>query len=55
MKAIVLSKDQARQFALDIFDVLIQDIKARKEKQAESTNNNDSGTNQQGREEGRAA
>jgi len=35
MTEFTISTDQARQFALDIFDVLIQDIKAQEAKEHE--------------------
>jgi len=48
MHEIIISKEQARQFALSIFDVFIQDIKAQEAKEQEVTG-------QQGGVEGRAA
>ena len=37
MKEIIISRHQAEQFALDIFDVLIQDIKAQEAKEQKTT------------------
>jgi hypothetical protein len=47
MKEFVFSKEMARQFALDIYDQLMEDIKAQEER--------DSGSDEQYREEGVAA
>jgi hypothetical protein len=49
MKEINFSKEQAHQFALDIFDVLVRDIKA------EENNQETTGAVEQCREERRAA
>ena len=35
MQKIILSKEQARQFALDCFDTIMRDIKAEKDRQQE--------------------
>jgi len=38
---LILSKDQVRQFALDIYDQLIQDIKTRQENEQQDETNKD--------------
>jgi hypothetical protein len=53
MYNIQISKDQARQIALEIFDDLLQGITEQKEKEAKAKPK--SGSNEQSRKERRAA
>jgi len=53
MQNIVISKEQARQFAYDWYDVIVQDIRATREQ--EETINTNSGLNEQSREERKIA
>ena len=51
MYTVTISKEMARQFALDIYDQLLLDIK----KEQRSKVKEESGADEQSREEGRAA
>ena len=55
MSEINLSKEKCRQFALDIFDALIQEIKAWEVREQEAAKTNGNSECEKNNEEGRAA